>query len=74
MKKKIINVSEPRLSNKTKDYVLDCIKTEWISSSGSYLETFEKKWAKFPNKNRQPNEPEAHQKPDFLMGHQQYCW
>ena len=50
MKKKIINVSEPKLSNKTKDYVLDCIKTEWISSSGSYLETFEKKWAKYCNK------------------------
>ena len=50
MKKKFINVSEPKLSNKTKDYVLDCIKTEWISSSGSYLETFEKKWAKYCNK------------------------
>ena len=47
MKKKFINVSEPKLSNKTKDYVLDCIKTEWISSSGSYLESFEKKWAKY---------------------------
>ena len=50
MKKKFINVSEPKLSNKTKDYVLDCIKTEWISSSGSYLDTFEKKWAKYCNK------------------------
>ena len=50
MKKKIINVSEPKLSNKTKEYVLDCIQTEWISSSGSYLETFEKKWAKYCNK------------------------
>ena len=49
MKKKFINVSEPKLSNKTKDYVLDCIKTEWISSSGSYLESFEKKWAKYCN-------------------------
>ena len=47
MKKKFINVSEPKLSSKTKDYVLDCIKTEWISSSGSYLESFEKKWAKY---------------------------
>tara|TARA_Y100000813_G_C24155732_1_gene349618 strand:- start:815 stop:1942 length:1128 start_codon:yes stop_codon:yes gene_type:complete len=50
LKKKIINVSEPKLSPKTKDYVLDCIKTEWISSSGSYLDTFEKKWAKYCNK------------------------
>ena len=50
MKKKFINVSEPKLSNKAKDYVLDCLKTEWISSSGSYLETFEKKWAKYCNK------------------------
>ena len=50
LKKKIINVSEPKLSNKTKEYVLDCIQTEWISSSGSYLETFENKWAKYCNK------------------------
>ena len=50
MKKKFINVSEPKLSNKAKDYVLDCLKTEWISSSGSYLETFERKWAKYCNK------------------------
>tara|TARA_A100001011_G_C14297069_1_gene838943 strand:- start:56 stop:1180 length:1125 start_codon:yes stop_codon:yes gene_type:complete len=49
LKKKFINVSEPKLSNKTKDYVLDCIKTEWISSSGSYLESFEKEWAKYCN-------------------------
>ncbi len=47
MSKKFISVSEPRLSNKTKKYVLDCIKSEWISSSGSYLEKFEKKWAKY---------------------------
>ncbi len=50
MKKKFIFVSEPKLSNKTKDYVLDCLRTEWISSSGSYLETFEKKWAKYCKK------------------------
>jgi len=50
LKKKFINVSEPKLSNKAKDYVLDCLKTEWISSSGSYLETFERKWAKYCNK------------------------
>ena len=47
---KIFNVSEPKLSKKTIDYVLDCLRTEWISSSGSYLETFEKKWAKYCNK------------------------
>ena len=50
MNNKIFNVSEPKLSKKTIDYVLDCLRTEWISSSGSYLETFEKKWAKYCNK------------------------
>ena len=50
MANKIFNVSEPKLSKKTIDYVLDCLKTEWISSSGSYLETFEKKWAKYCDK------------------------
>ena len=49
MSNKFISVSEPRLSNKTSKYVLDCIKSEWISSSGSYLEKFEKKWAKYCN-------------------------
>ncbi len=49
MSDKFISVSEPRLSNKTSKYVLDCIKSEWISSSGSYLEKFEKKWAKYCN-------------------------
>ncbi len=50
MTNKILNVSEPKLSKKSIDYVLDCLRTEWISSSGSYLETFEKKWAKYCNK------------------------
>ena len=47
MSRKFISVSEPKLSNKTSKYVLDCIKSEWISSSGFYLEKFEKKWAKY---------------------------
>ena len=46
-KKKIINVCEPLLTPNAEKYVLDCIKTEWISSSGKYLENFEKKWAKY---------------------------
>ena len=47
MKKKIINVCEPKLTNKAKKYVLDCIESEWVSSSGKYLDEFEKKWSSY---------------------------
>ena len=46
-KKKIINVCEPLLTPNAEKYVMDCIKTEWISSAGKYLENFEKNWAKY---------------------------
>jgi len=47
LKKKIINVCEPKLTNKAKKYVLDCIESEWVSSSGKYLDEFEKKWSSY---------------------------
>ena len=47
MKKKIINVCEPLLSQKAQKYLLDCVRSEWISSSGKYLDKFEKKWANY---------------------------
>ena len=47
MKKKIINVCEPLLSQKAQKYVLDCVRSECVSSSGKYLDQFEKKWASY---------------------------
>ncbi len=39
---KWIPVSEPNLSGKEKEYVMDCIESGWISSKGKYIELFEK--------------------------------
>ncbi len=47
VKNKMIFVSEPLLSNETKKNLLQCIKTEMISSSGPYLKEFEKKWSSY---------------------------
>ena len=44
---KIIPVCEPVIGTKEIEYVNDCLKTGWISSSGQYLEKFEKKWAEY---------------------------
>ena len=46
---KKISVSEPLLNKNTKKYINDCIESEWISSSGKYLEEFESKWANYCN-------------------------
>lgn len=43
----MIPVNEPFISKNAVKYVTDCIKTGWISSSGKYIEIFEKKFAKF---------------------------
>lgn len=44
---KKISVSEPLLNKNAKKYIDDCLKSEWISSAGKYLEDFEKKWATY---------------------------
>ena len=44
---KQIPVCEPLLAGNEEKYVLDCIKTGWISSSGKYIEKFEKSFAKY---------------------------
>src|SRR5262249_47750981 len=42
-----IPVSEPNLSGKETAYVLDCLKTGWVSSLGNYIPRFEKEFADF---------------------------
>lgn len=41
----MIFVNEPLLSGNELKYVSDCVQSNWISSSGKYLEQFESKWA-----------------------------
>ena len=46
-KKFKIPIYEPFLGTKEKEYVNDCLRTNWISSRGTYVEKFEKKFKKF---------------------------
>jgi perosamine synthetase len=45
--KKSIPVCEPKLYGNELELVTDCIKTNWISSKGKYIERFEKEFANF---------------------------
>jgi perosamine synthetase len=47
MGKRLIPVAAPALVGNEKKYVLDCLKSTWISSSGEYIERFETEFAKF---------------------------
>jgi len=42
-----ISVCKPFLDGREKEYVNDCIDTNWISSGGKYVERFEKEFSKF---------------------------
>lgn len=44
---KFIPVCEPALIGKESEYVQDCLRHNWISSSGKYIEKFEKGFAEF---------------------------
>ncbi len=41
-----IPVNEPLLGPRETEYVLDCVRSGWISSSGPYVARFEKAWAR----------------------------
>ncbi|MDP2673065.1 MAG: DegT/DnrJ/EryC1/StrS family aminotransferase, partial [Nanoarchaeota archaeon] len=41
-----IPVNEPLLNGNEKKYLLECIKTGWISSEGPFVKEFEDKFAK----------------------------
>jgi perosamine synthetase len=43
----MIPVNEPLIAPHAKKYIVDCLKTGWISSSGSYLDKFEKAFAAY---------------------------
>jgi len=50
MKKNFIPVNEPLLDNEEKKYLIKCINDNQISSSGSFVKEFEKKFAKTCNR------------------------
>ena len=41
----IIPVCEPTLTGREAEYLMDCVKTNWISSAGKYIPAFEEKFA-----------------------------
>ncbi len=43
----MIPVSQPVLSTHTRTYILDCLKTGWVSSGGSYINRFENNFAQY---------------------------
>ena len=47
MENKFIPVCEPYLNGNEQKYVLDCVKTGWISSSGEYVKRFEDEFARY---------------------------
>ncbi len=47
MGEKFIPVSEPFLKGNEKKYVMDCVKSTWISSLGKYVKAFEEGFASF---------------------------
>ena len=50
MDNKFIPVNTPKIGDKEKELVLDCLESGWISSEGSYVKEFEDKFAKLHNK------------------------
>jgi hypothetical protein len=43
----MIPVNEPLLGERELEYVTECVRTGWISSSGRFIEEFEIKWAAY---------------------------
>jgi perosamine synthetase len=50
MNKIIVPVNEPLLEGNEKKYLLECLKSNYISSSGKYVTRFENKFSKFVNR------------------------
>lgn len=43
----MIPVNEPVIGEREIEYVMDCLRTGWISSAGTYIERFEQEWAAY---------------------------
>jgi perosamine synthetase len=43
----MVPVNEPSIGEREIAYVLDCLRTGWISSAGRYIEEFESSWAAY---------------------------
>ena len=43
----MIPVNEPLVGEKEAEYVLECLRTGWISSAGHFIQEFERRWAAY---------------------------
>lgn len=43
----IIPVNEPLVGEREAEYVMECLRTGWISSAGRFIEQFEERWAAY---------------------------
>src|ERR1041384_2355218 len=43
----MIPVNEPLLGQREQEYIIECVRTGWISSAGRFIEEFEEKWASY---------------------------
>ncbi len=43
----MIPVNDPILGEREQEYVLECVRTGWISSAGKFIDEFEKRWAEY---------------------------
>ena len=48
--KSIIPVNEPLLKGNEEKYVIECIKSGWVSSEGPFVVEFEEKFSKYVNR------------------------
>lgn len=46
---KRISIAQPKLAGNERNYVIDCLETNWVSSIGKYIDAFEMTFAKFCN-------------------------
>jgi perosamine synthetase len=46
----MIPVNEPLLGKREEELVLECLRTGWISSAGTFIEDFEQRWAAYCGK------------------------
>lgn len=45
-----IPVNEPLLGPRESEYVMECLRTGWISSAGRFIEQFEEQWSHYCNR------------------------
>ncbi|HKC93933.1 MAG TPA: DegT/DnrJ/EryC1/StrS family aminotransferase [Nitrospira sp.] len=43
----MIPVNEPSLGAREQEYVLECVRTGWVSSAGRFIDEFEERWAAY---------------------------